>query len=322
MREIEPDPYFLNPSRKLLKEATSLKKEKKYIEACDKLREAYSVDGAETLMIEERLRLPMYLQLAGKNDEGWAELNRLLEKYNDQFSNAIILNQIKVFLKKEANPDGKNPIRVIQNVEVPKTPAINSNMLEIWQNNQDMIMGFEFYATMQLRTPLRVLKRHGEFHSNINIEPALIATEMWQGTWVPSFDISPEFKELPDCLPFLKSIREVVELDESIDGRINKLRELLKNNDWRDFLMSYGDADSIVNSFFPRFIDTIPSLNATTIEQLSSLGLVTANGIANANDETLLNISGIGEAKLKTIRDYCASITKNRDYIRLDNVTR
>lgn len=114
----------------------------------------------------------------------------------------------------------------------------------------------------------------------------------------------------------------IVELDESIDGRINKLRELLKNNDWRDFLMSYGDADSIVNSFFPRFIDTIPSLNATTIEQLSSLGLVTANGIANANDETLLNISGIGEAKLKTIRDYCASITKNRDYIRLDNVTR
>ena len=322
MREIEPDPYFSNPSRNLLKEATALKKEKLYIEACDKLSEAYLADGAETLMIEDRLRLAMYLQLAGKSDEGWTELNRLLKIYNDQFSNQTILNQMKVFLKKENNQDATNPVRVIERVDVPKTSTIDSNLLETWRNNQDMISGLEFSATMQLRNPLRILERHGEFHSNINTEPPMIATEMWQGIWIPSFETDPQFKELPDCLPFLKSVREIVELDESIDSSINKLRENLKNSKWQDFLMRYGDAESIISVFFPRFVDTIPSLNAASIEELLNLGLVTANGIANATDETLLNINGIGKAKLKLIRDYCASVTKNRDDTRLENVIR
>lgn len=103
----------LNNARSLLKEATALKKEKKYIEACDKLHEAYSADGAESLMIADRLRLPMYLQLAGKNDEAWDELNRLDAKYVDQYSEAGILAQMSTFLKKENNETALNPVRVI-----------------------------------------------------------------------------------------------------------------------------------------------------------------------------------------------------------------
>lgn len=101
MSHIEIIDPFASPARDLLKEATALKKEKKFIEACDKLHEAYLADGAEDLMIEDRLRLPMYLQLAGKNEDGWDELNRLLAKYNDQFSQPTIANQMRVFLQKE-----------------------------------------------------------------------------------------------------------------------------------------------------------------------------------------------------------------------------
>lgn len=100
-------------ARNLLKEATALKKEKKYIEACDKLREAYSADGAENLMIADRLRLPMYLQLAGKNDEAWGELNRLDARYVDQYSEAGIMAQMSIFLQKENNEAALNPVRVI-----------------------------------------------------------------------------------------------------------------------------------------------------------------------------------------------------------------
>lgn len=39
-------------------------------------------------------------------------------------------------------------------------------------------------------------------------------------------------------------------------------------------------------------------------------------------EEALMAINGIGKVKLKSMRDYCASITKNRDDDRLDNVTR
>lgn len=88
-------------ARELLKEATKLKKENRLVEACAKLREAYEAPDASFLMIEDRLRLPMYLQLTGKNDEGWAVLNELNVRHVDVFSQAIIANQIRVFLEKE-----------------------------------------------------------------------------------------------------------------------------------------------------------------------------------------------------------------------------
>lgn len=88
-------------ARKLLKEATQLKKSKEYDAACEKLREAYEASDANELMVKERLRLPMYLQLAGKNDEGWKALNELNVEYVDVFSQAEIANQMRVFLQKE-----------------------------------------------------------------------------------------------------------------------------------------------------------------------------------------------------------------------------
>lgn len=91
-----------NPAREMLKEATALKKEKKYDEACEKLREAFSLEGANNLMVKERLRLPMYLQLANKNDEGWKILNEMNVQYMDVFSQAEIADQMIVFLQKES----------------------------------------------------------------------------------------------------------------------------------------------------------------------------------------------------------------------------
>lgn len=95
VKEIKQD------ARELLKEATQLKKSKQYIEACEKLREAYKAPGSKDLMVKEMLRLPMYLQLAGKNDDGWREINELNVKFVDVYSQAEIANQMRVFLQKE-----------------------------------------------------------------------------------------------------------------------------------------------------------------------------------------------------------------------------
>jgi hypothetical protein len=88
-------------ARELLKVATQLKKEKRFDEACDKLNEAFSASGNEDLMIKDFLRLPMYFQLAGKNDDGWRVLNELNIKHTDVFSQADIAYQMRVFLQKE-----------------------------------------------------------------------------------------------------------------------------------------------------------------------------------------------------------------------------
>jgi len=93
----------INPAREMLKKATVLKKEKKYDEACNKLKQAFLSEGASDLLAKERMRLPMYLQLAKKNDEGWKILNEINVEYTDVFSQAEIANQMRVFLQKEKN---------------------------------------------------------------------------------------------------------------------------------------------------------------------------------------------------------------------------
>ncbi|MDV6347501.1 hypothetical protein R2083_08230 [Nitrosomonas sp. Is35] len=88
-------------ARALLKQATQLKKEKQFDAACEKLKEAYSAYGANELMTKDFLRLPMYLQLAGRSEEGWDLLNDLLKDNTSIFDQAEIAHQIQIFLRKE-----------------------------------------------------------------------------------------------------------------------------------------------------------------------------------------------------------------------------
>lgn len=340
-----PD-YYSSPARELLKKATALKKDKKYTEACEMLQNAYLSEGANDLMIEERLRLPMYLLLAGKNDEGWEELNRLNSFYRDDFSQPVIANQMRVFCKKEGG--NRTPLlKPILELKEPKVEKINESGFEIssgkpfeaYSQNQDLYDRLEFHATLQFRTPLRILSKHGARHKDPNRPPPDYAKEMWEGIWVPvtktwrelGFDIDEiEFTSASNIglikrseyLPFLIALREAVEMDESIDERVTKLQETLSDKRWDYFKTKHGGADKLVNEFFPRFIETIPKLNYETINELASLKIDTPNQIANTPDDLMLKIKGIGKAKLNTIRDYCVSISEDRDSIRLDKVTR
>lgn len=216
---------------------------------------------------------------------------------------------------------------------------LQNEPLSAWGNNDDIITGLKFSATLQLRTPLRVLMRHGEIHTDPNTEPPKIAMEMWEGIWttktktyrelgidvdeIQGTHASDAGQVIPDnYLPFLIAIRKIVELDEPIDDRIKKLREMPILDKWKTYIEKHGGIEAIIRYFFSEVIDTIPKLNLSTIDELSKLGLNTPNRIADAPDKTLLSIKGIGQSKLKTIRDYCAGITKNRDADRLENVIR
>lgn len=93
-------------------------------------------------------------------------------------------------------------------------------------------------------------------------------------------------------------------------------------DDWKPFIEKHGGIEKIIGRFFPKFIDTIHKLNLSTKDELYKLDLNTPNRIAAAPDETLLSIKGMGQAKLKVIRDYCAGITDNRDADRVEDVIR
>ena len=59
------------------------------------------------------------------------------------------------------------------------------------EGNEDIIKGWEFSATLQLRTPLAVLKQHGRRVPLAPEGPPMVSTEMWQGIW--TYDLGDEF---------------------------------------------------------------------------------------------------------------------------------
>lgn len=188
-----------------------------------------------------------------------------------------------------------------------------------------LIEGYEFCATMQLSTPLRVLKCHNELFSGPGTPPA-IAGERWQGCWLPKiksfrelgFDIdeapastmASDVGQIPsdggDYLKFLLAIRCIVERQDSVTTRLTDLKVELRNEKWNSFVKKLGGKKAITNIFFPRFTDTLPGLQNESVDELRKLKLTTPASIEAAPDKKLLAIKGIGPAKLKKIRVACA----------------
>jgi hypothetical protein len=203
-----------------------------------------------------------------------------------------------------------------------------------------------FSATIQLRTPARVLRRHGEIHADLSKPLPEMALALWEGIWLhvvnrnlpngavlpdfPHSEIASDIGPIPtdggDYLPFLLEVRAVVEADGAPDDRAEKLLSLLKNPDFRKFTeileRNYPRFNSIVDYFFPTFIETIPSVSRTAKDALSNRGLTTANRIEAAPDAELLGISGIGRSKLDAIRKHCAATASYRDALRAAHVIR
>lgn len=154
---------------------------------------------------------------------------------------------------------------------------LQNEPMSAW-GNDDIITGLKFSATMQLRTPLRVLLRHGEIHTDRNTKPPRIALEPWEGIGLPKVKT---FRELGvdidnpsmgtmassigqiqndggNFLPFLIAVRTIVESHDSIESRIKLLREMPITDDLQIYVDKLWGIDHIIGIFFPSFISTIP----------------------------------------------------------------
>ena len=203
-----------------------------------------------------------------------------------------------------------------------------------------IIAGVEFVATLQLRTPLRVLRHHGELYQENDGKQPQIAAHEWEGCWVPKNktwrELGIDLEEMDESthassigyvlpseyLPFLVAIREIVESPNSIGCRLQELREMLSTCSWQQLVERHGGIEAIVQEFFLRQIAPMPKLPEATREELRKMGLGSTNLIEAAPDETLLGIKGIGPAKLKAIRAHCADMAKHPDADRVENVYR
>lgn len=200
----------------------------------------------------------------------------------------------------------------------------------------DLITGWRYSATIQMRTPLRILRQHGQKVGTSNGQP--IEPEMQHGIWVPvlntfgslgvdlpemEWTMASEVGYIPadggQYLQFLLAVRQVVEAPGTVPERLAQLRAELAKPEWAEFIAQLNGREAIYARFFPAFIETISGLQAETVAALWAAELTTPRTLAEASDARLRSIKGIGPAKLKAIRAACDA-APDKDAERLDLV--
>ena len=197
----------------------------------------------------------------------------------------------------------------------------------------DALKGVQFSATMQLRTPLRVLLHHGEIHSKMPDD--IIIRSQWEGIWLPATKTFSELGiDMPepegimasqigyipsnggDYLPFLIRVREIVETVNSVDWRITELKKLLAEQRFVDSINRSGGISAVINYFFPLFIFTLPGLTELHRKNMMELDLLTPSKILAEGSPHLLAMKGIGQKKLNDILMTCReSEFQNEKYV-------
>lgn len=202
--------------------------------------------------------------------------------------------------------------------------SYTSSYAEQAKENSELCKGWRFSATLQMRTPLRVLSMHGKIWLHEQGTPPVVAMD--EGAWIPELKNYREMGiDIPDIeyekfsaseigpvpldggnfLKFLIAVRKIAESETTIESRISELRGELSRDEWQEFIRRLGDKESIYDRFFPDFIDTIPKLNSEILQSLWEMGLTTPAKLTSATDKELLAIRGLGPAKLKLIRQAC-----------------
>lgn len=192
-------------------------------------------------------------------------------------------------------------------------------------NNDDIISGLEFHATLQLRTPLEVLLHHGEVFSEQG-NPPQYAKEAWQGIWTyktkswkelgidiqeelpettASSDIgSLEPDEAKEYLDFLIKFHTIAESELRADEKIKQIMQLEKSNS--NFKKYYnkqtGEGKEFLESYFNLLIKNI--LPPKITKSLNDAGYRTLKDLKGVDSKELLKLEGVGKATIDKLTPY------------------
>lgn len=191
-------------------------------------------------------------------------------------------------------------------------------------SHDDLLKGWRYCATLSPETPLEVLEHHGEVHQGPKNELPNYGDQS-EGIWTPetkSFEEMgidlPEFPDstmasavgqIPadggDFLPFLKEFRRVVEGPEPVPDKVEALRELRREDPkYSEFMEKLGD--NFPRRFFVKKITAVDGIGISTAWSLFRAGFYSTHHLCEATDSELKEISGVGAATVREIREHCA----------------
>ena len=200
-------------------------------------------------------------------------------------------------------------------------------------DDSDLISGWRYSATLQLRTPLAYLKRHDEFSPGPQ-EPPMVGPAEGHlpdgtgfnpyGIWLPVIDYSilpPSSlatratgwglvrigsEEERNLISFLKSFRYIVETAEGLDQMLSELKELSTstsgNRHW--WARCSEGAQLWPDSYFigQLWIQLPKGVGLSMAEKLYQAGFRTVEEVQAASDGELMAIPGLGKGLLAKIK--------------------
>lgn len=206
-------------------------------------------------------------------------------------------------------------------------------------DDSDLISGWRYNATLQLRTPLTYLERHGEFSPGPQEPPMVGPAEghLQDGTGFNPYGIW--LREIdPDILPhsttatratdwgqvrigseeernlvsFLKSFRYIVETAEGLDQKLSELKELSTSTPGnRRWWARCAEGSPLwPDSYFigELWIQLPKGVGSNMAEKLYQAGFRTMEEVQAASDGELLAVPGLGKGLLAKARAFCLTI--------------
>jgi hypothetical protein len=182
----------------------------------------------------------------------------------------------------------------------------------------DITVGWYFSATMQLRTPNAILRRHLEFWPKKDGQPPSICPEGWEGIWMLALndwrritalqsmaaDVGPVPADGGDYLPFLLALQDLANGDHN--GAYGSMSELIEATGERGtphvhYVERLGGIPGCVGLGLVRTIFLVV-WRYDYAEQLWNAGFRTIQGLLSATDEELCTARAFSKSGLQTIR--------------------
>lgn len=186
---------------------------------------------------------------------------------------------------------------------------------DFYQANSDIIEGVQFSATLQLRVPLKVLQHHGEmFYGSPSDAPKY--GDQSEGVWLPAvkgYDMNSH-NHASDIgqvnpnhyLPFLLEFRKVVESDNPVIKKLEKLDALFNSSQHnKEILKKLSiNYEDFPHSFFYREFTKISKVGGMLAREIYNSGYTSLDELRNASLEDLTSIKGLGKNTAATIQSF------------------
>jgi hypothetical protein len=177
--------------------------------------------------------------------------------------------------------------------------------------NDGLFIGFRFYADLDLHTPLKALKMHGQ---EIRGRRAPPAEALPCGRWVPIFSAARRPTDLSMSLEWpgmtsdgplelLVAIREAVEAMAPVEARRERLSLVLAFQQHERQIDRLGGKDAILDRFFPSFLSC--AVRARAEPMLRAMGLTTPRAILRMSDDQLARVPTLGLKTVRHLREIC-----------------